>query len=334
MNLNKRKTSMIKFRTSVEIQGNTRRISPQSGIFLCGSCFSINMGEKFRNAGFNTLYNPFGTLYNPVSILQCLSRIHDEKLFDKNDFFYANNRWQSYELHGDYAGTDFQDILNKINQSIKNSHQFLKEASFAFITLGSAFVFKLIENNTIVANCHKQANQLFHREILSEVIVLETLKGIIKKLKNINPDIEIIFTVSPVRHWRDGAIANQASKSRLISSLYELTQKNKAAYFPSYEIVMDELRDYRFYAEDMLHINTTAQNYIWQKLQECYFDSLGKQFVQETEKIYKDLTHRPLNPNSNEYLKFKDKTRQKIKSLEKKYKTTLSFFNNFENKTG
>jgi len=324
---------MTKFRTSIEIQEYTHKISPKSGVFLCGSCFSINMGEKFRNAGFNTLYNPFGTLYNPISIFQCLTRIHDEKKFNKNDFFFANNRWQSYELHGDYAGTDLENTLNKINQSIKTSHQFLKDASFAFITLGSAFVFKLIEKNTIVANCHKQANHLFRREILSEAIVFETLSGIIKKLKNINPSIEIIFTVSPVRHWRDGAIANQASKSRLISSLYELSSKNNANYFPSYEIIMDELRDYRFYAEDMLHINSTAENYIWQKLQESYFNSQSKQFVQETEKIYKALNHRVINPNSDEYLKFKKKTWQKIKSLEQKYQTTLSFFNNFENKT-
>jgi len=324
---------MTKFRTSIEIQEYTHKISPKSGVFLCGSCFSINMGEKFRNAGFNTLYNPFGTLYNPISILQCLTGIHDEKKFDKNDFFFANNRWQSYELHGDYAGTDLENTLNKINQSIKTSHQFLKDASFAFITLGSAFVFKLIEKNTIVANCHKQANHLFRREILSEAIVFETLSGIIKKLKNINPSIEIIFTVSPVRHWRDGAIANQASKSRLISSLYELSSKNNANYFPSYEIIMDELRDYRFYVEDMLHINSTAENYIWQKLQESYFNSQSKQFVQETEKIYKALKHKVINPNSEEYLKFKKKTWQKIKSLEQKYQTTLSFFNNFENKT-
>ena len=333
MNLSKSKTRMTKFRTPVEIQEHTHKITPKSGIFLCGSCFSINMGKKFRNAGFNTLYNPFGTLYNPISILQCLTRIYEEKKFDKNDFFFINNRWQSYELHGDYAGIDLGNTLNKINQSIKTSHQFLKDASFAFITLGSAFVFELIEKNTIVANCHKQANHLFRRKILSEATIFKTLLEIIKKVESINPAIEIIFTVSPVRHWRDGAIANQASKSRLISSLYELGQKTKAAYFPSYEIIMDELRDYRFYTEDMLHINSTSENYIWQKLQESYFNSQSKQFIQETEKIYKALNHKVINPNSNEYLKFKDKTWQKIKLLEKKYQTTLSFFNNFENKT-
>ncbi len=307
------------FRTIVEIEKSDTQITPQSKLFLCGSCFSINIGQKFQKTGFHTLYNPFGTLYNPHSIHACLQRIINKQFFTSDDFFFANRRWQSYQLHSDYSGTQLPAALEKINTTIQQAHQHLKNSQFAFITLGSAFVFELTQTQQIVANCHKQHARLFKRYMLKHRQIIQILTNIITEIRHFNPQIKIIFTVSPVRHWRDGAQGNQASKARLISALYELRQNTYIHYFPSYEIVMDELRDYRFYADDMLHIAPLAEEYIWKKLQQTFFSPQAKQYAVEMLKIHKALNHIPTNPQSEEYRQFLNKIHRRRQEIIKKY---------------
>ncbi len=314
----------MKFRTEIEIAKFEHEIKPKSKLFLCGSCFTQNIGQKFTESNFDVLYNPFGILYNPHSIANCIHRIAEQSYFSEADFFHTANRWQSYELHSDYAAKGQTETIERINRSIEKANQQLKEAEFIFLTFGSSFVFELISNQQIVANCHKQAAKLFRSRFLSQGEIQAALQKSINDLKKLNQKASIIFTVSPVRHWRDGAFGNQISKSNLFTALYKFTENRQVTYFPAYEILMDELRDYRYYADDMLHLSNLAIEYIWQQMQATYFSAEAMSFYVEIQKIKKAVQHRPINPQSEAYKQFKANTLEQIQKLAKKYDIDLS----------
>ena len=234
-----------------------------------GSCFSENIGSYLNQYQFNTNINPFGIIYNPVSIFGNLRSIIDKKIYLTDDLKYYNELYLSIDHHGKFSGINKNEVLETINSSIEKASADFNESKYIILTLGTSIVYQYLETKNIVANCHKIPNTAFEKRMLK----IEEIKNAYNEIKTALKDKIILFTVSPVRHWRDGAVENQRSKSILTESVHQLiTENSNCFYFPAYEIMMDELRDYRYYTEDMLHPNTTAIKYIWQRFCETYFN--------------------------------------------------------------
>jgi hypothetical protein len=310
----------MKFRTEINIEFSYKSISYEDKIMLLGSCFSENIGELFSINKFNVNINPFGIAYNPLSICKSISFLIDNKSFSEKDLFFDNGLWKSFSHHGSFSDASKLICLEKINQRIRQGSEHLQKASFLIITLGTAWVYELKTTKEIVNNCHKLSEKTFNRRRLSVKEIENCFNDLIPTLKQINPNLELIFTVSPIRHWKDGAHENQLSKSCLLLAIEELQKKfNFIHYFPAYEIVMDELRDYRFYAEDMLHPNKIAIDYIWEKFTETYFSGETKKTRKEIEHIIKAQSHRPFNPDTKEHQYFLKKIEEKKTELKEKY---------------
>lgn len=307
----------MEFRTIVNIPKLNLDINYKSKIVLFGSCFTENIGGKLKELMFDVNINPFGILYNPISVKNSLDFIIENKKFNDQDIAFQNERWFSYYHHSRFSNSDKNKCIENINDSISIAHSQLKDAKFLFLTFGTARVYKLIESNKIVSNCHKQPSSLFSNEILSVEEIVAEYKELITKLKGFNKNLQIIFTVSPVRHWKDGAHENQISKSTLILAINKLVEEfENASYFPAYEILMDDLRDYRFYAEDMLHPNEIGINYVWEKFKEAYFNNETKRISEKISALIKAKEHRAFNPESESYKKFNENNLKKIKELE------------------
>lgn len=307
---------MNTFRTEIIIPNIKSKINYNSKIMFLGSCFSNNIGSKLSANKFDTLINPFGVIYNPISVSNSLDILIDNKVFLDKDLYFDNNQWQSFSHHSIFSNIEKHLCLEGINKSIEKSSAFLKQADCLFITLGTAWVFKLIENQKIVSNCHKLSPNKFERQRLSIDTIIKVYDTLVHKLKKYNPKIEIIFTISPIRHWKDGAHENQLSKSTLLLAVDHLQKKHSYInYFPSYEIVMDELRDYRFYGDDMLHISNVAIDYIWTKFIESLISSDSISTMKNISKIIQACNHRPFNYTSSQHQLFIQKTLNKIKQL-------------------
>jgi len=306
---------MNEFRTVVKLR-STKVISYDSVLLFMGSCFAESIGDKFVNRRFNAIVNPFGVLYNPVSVKQGLEILLEKRLFDENDLFEHESRWHSFYHHSRYSSADKDFALEKINADVKKGHETLRNADFLFVTFGTSWVYENIENGNIVANCHKLPASRFIRYRLEVNDITGIYSGLISKMRELNPDLKIIFTVSPVRHWKDGAHGNQLSKSVLLLAIDELERKfENVGYFPAYELVMDDLRDYRFYAEDMIHPSSVAVDYIWGRLSDTYFDDKARLFVKEMERVMKAREHRPFNDKGEEYRAFLENNLKKLESL-------------------
>ncbi len=309
---------MIKFKLEIEPEKFKNKIDYTKKIMFIGSCFSENIGKKLCNFKIPCLINPFGILYNPQSVLKSLQDIVNLRTFNEDDLYFYKERYISFAHHGIFSGTDKLTVLKKINNSISNAHDFLKEASLLYITFGTFRAYKLLTNNTIVANCHKLPHYKFENSLLDLDNVYDSYNALIDNLKTFNPNLEIVFTVSPVRHWKDGAVNNQVSKSYLFILINKLLDKyNHTHYFPSYEIMMDDLRDYRFYADDLLHPNDLAVDYIWEKFEDSFFSSETKELVKKVKQIQRNLQHKALYPETEEYKKFAAKNAEQIRLLEK-----------------
>jgi hypothetical protein len=306
---------MDAFRTIINLDKSNFSMNHDHYIMLLGSCFAENIGEKLTNYKFITSTNPFGVLYNPASIKQSLELLLEGKLFNEKDMNLHNNLWFSYFHDTSFSETNKNKCLAGINDRLNAASLFLKTTNFLIITLGTAWVYRLKSSGAVVANCHKIPENQFTRKLLSVEEIVADLQEIINKLKNLH----IIFTVSPVRHWKDGAVQNQVSKSTLLLAINKLVQANKnTSYFPAYEIMMDELRDYRFYAADMLHVNEVAINYIWEKFGEVFFDKNTHELIESIDKIRKARNHRLLLNELGETKKFAIGMLDKIKSLNKR----------------
>ena len=296
------------------------QINYNSKLLLLGSCFSENIGNKLAYYKFQSAVNPFGILFQPKAIETLITNAINQKKYSDEDIFFHNERWHNFEAHSSLSSTDKNEITNNLNTANTATLNYLKNSTHIVITLGTSWVYRYIETDTIVANCHKIPQKQFLKEILSVEEITESLEAIISLLKTINNKVSIIFTVSPVRHLKDGFIENQRSKAHLLSAIHQIIEpRNNTHYFPSYEIMMDELRDYRFYAEDMIHPNKTAIDYIWEHFSEVWLSEEAEQTMKEVATIQKGLTHRSFNPTSEAHLKF-------LKNLEQKKETLLKAF--------
>lgn len=288
-----------------------------------GSCFAVNMSEKLDYFKFQNHCNPFGILFHPLAIEKLIDFAVSGKQFTENDIFFHNELWHCFDVHSDLSNSNNEELLVSLNAIIKSTNHHLIESTHFIITYGTSWVYRNIESNSIVANCHKVPQKQFKKELLSVGEIEESIANTIKLIHSINPNCNIIFTVSPVRHIKDGFIENQWSKSNLISAIHSVLNtehcKLNTGYFPSYDIMMDELRDYRFYAEDMLHPNQVAIDYIWKRFKETTISENAFGVMEEVERIQKSLSHKPFNPNSESHLKFESKVREKITILENQY---------------
>jgi GSCFA family len=310
----------MQFTTQIPILKSNNPIDYGSRILSLGSCFAQNMGEKFDYFKFQMITNPFGIIFNPVSIEKLLSRVVNQELFTEKDVFFYNERWHSYEVHSDLSNNNKEDLISNLNTILKSINQQLTKSTHIIITLGTAWVYRSIETNEIVANCHKVPQNKFAKELLSLEIISKSIQNTINLIHSINKEIKFIFTISPVRHIKDGFVENNVSKSNLISALYSsIIHHPSSNYFPSYEIMIDELRDYRFYAQDMLHPSQVAIDYIWVRFFENYINE--KEFVtmQEVCDIQKALHHKPFNPDSESHQKFENTVKEKITKLVSQY---------------
>ncbi|NPA35720.1 MAG: GSCFA domain-containing protein [Chlorobi bacterium] len=311
---------MPEFRTVIGLEESHDKILYDSVLMFLGSCFSENIGERFIARQFNAVVNPFGTLYNPASVSKAIELLIENRNVKEDELFLHRGVWNSFSHHSRYSGQDKNKVLSGMNQDLSQAHEMLKKAGFLFVTLGTAWVYELKETGNVVANCHKLPSSYFKRYRQDVHDVTGVLSEMIGKVKVFNPDVKIVFTVSPVRHWKDGAHGNQLSKAVLLLAVDELITKHKDVfYFPAYELVMDDLRDYRFYEEDMLHPDKVAVDYIWQRLQDVYFAEKTKTFAGEIEKLINAKEHRPFNVNGEEYKKFAEKMLKKTIEAARRY---------------
>lgn len=310
----------MNFATQIPIPKSTNPIDYNSKIILLGSCFSENMGEKFTYFKFQNAINPFGIIFNPASIEKLVERVVNHQYFLEKDIFFHNERWHCYEVHSDLSQSNKEAFLDDLNQILQFTNQQILKSTHIIITYGTSWIYRLKSNNEVVANCHKVPQNLFEKEILSTEIIEKSIQNTIDLIQKVNPKINFIFTISPVRHIKDGFVENQRSKAHLISALHSSSfQLPTSSYFPSYEIMMDELRDYRFYAEDMLHPSQVAIDYIWKRFSETNISEESHSIMQEVETIQKGLSHRPFNRNSESHLQFLSKLNDKIVKLQKQF---------------
>lgn len=324
----------MKFHLNYQPIISEQKITHQSEVFFLGSCFSEHIGEKLNDLKFNIISNPFGIMFNPLSIANILNRAIQKKYFQRSDVFQKNDVWLCYETHSSvYALTD-TDLVNDLNETINNIHEKLKTINWLCITFGSAYYYNLLSNKQAVANCHKQPAHLFEKKCVAASEITSVFNQIQHDLLKINPSIRFIYTVSPVKHLKDGLIENSLSKAILIQSSHQLIhQLANGYYFPAYELINDDLRDYRFYEKDLAHPNQLAIEYVWGKFSETFFDSETLNLNLSLQQINLALKHKPFQENSSEYLDFKAKFYAKCKTLDLNYsylnlKSELNFFNN------
>ncbi len=273
-------------------------IKENSTIFMIGSCFAEHIGNKLNNVGYKTIVNPFGILFNPISISNSIASIITNKQFATTDLIQIQDgRYVSLSHHGSCSGLIAETVKDDINSSIIKAHHDLKYSDTLIITLGSAWVYTYLKTETIVANCHKIPNKEFSKRLLDVAEIVDSLNKAILLIKGLNPKLNIIFSISPVKHLRDGVVENQQSKAALILAIAELIKQREANlfYFPAYEIVTDELRDYRFFENDHAHPNQLAIEYVWERFLTSCFDAKAIEKVNEAEQISKALNHKPLH---------------------------------------
>lgn len=310
----------MQFRTQIPISKSQNLIDYNSKIVSLGSCFAENMAEKLDYFKFQNTCNPFGIIFNPVSIEKIIHKAVNQELFTEKDIFFHNERWHCFDVHSDLSNPNKEEFLEILNQILKSTHQQITESSHIIITYGTSWIYRNLESKNIVANCHKVPQKEFSKEILSVEIIEKSIKNTIGLIQKVNPNVNFIFTISPVRHLKDGFVENQQSKAHLITAIHnsQLATRN-SQYFPSYEIMMDELRDYRFYAEDMLHPSQVAIDYIWERFSETTISEESHSIMDEVEAIQKGLAHRSFNPNSESHQQFLSKLQDKMAKIQNQF---------------
>jgi len=320
----------MEFRLAFNPKVFSTTIHHSDNLLLVGSCFTENIGTKLKQAKFDVLENPNGILFNPISIVKSVNSYIQNRQYTADDLFYNNESWHSWEHHSRFSHPDKQQCLEMINQSQAAAHAFLKTADWILITVGSAFVYNLVEGKTplliskgavlsgetSVANCHKIPTDKFNKKLLNAAEVRDAFQLMISNITAFNPVAKIIFTISPVRHLREGFVENNRSKAVLIQAIHNLVEScEKLFYFPAYELVIDDLRDYRFFAEDMVHPNYTATNYVWEKFVFTCIDEPSQQLMKELYIINAARNHKPFNPASEAHKKFLQVNLQKVLAL-------------------
>jgi hypothetical protein len=311
-----------KFQTEIQIPDFAWQTGYQKRNLFMGSCFTENVGNKMAELKYPVDINPFGILYNPVSVANGLRILMQNKKFTEKDLIHYNELWHSFSHHSRFSSLDASETLSNINNRIESAAEFLKNAGFLFITFGTAWVYEYKHTGQTVSNCHKIPEKEFRRFRLTPGEIVEDYRQLLSDLWKFNPEIKIVFTVSPIRHWKDGAIENQRSKAILLLAIDQLVRgfgQGNCNYFPAYEIVMDELRDYRFYEEDMIHLSGPAIQHIWEKFQQVLIDEKSLKISGEVKNIVAAMNHKPFNKFTKEHLQFLKQSLQQTNKLEKKF---------------
>lgn len=310
----------MKLQTSIPLKKhNGNLVDYQSKVLLLGSCFVENISRKLAYFKFQSHQNPVGILFHPKAIETLIVRAVQGKAYNEEDVFFNNGQWHCFEVHSQMSKLDKQVLIAYLNEQLQATRQHIIEASHIVITLGTAWVYTHGQSNLPVANCHKMPQSNFKKVLLSINDITQTLQNIQDQIKVLNASVDIVFTVSPVRHIKDGFVENTRSKAHLIAAIHEFISQPNAEgclYFPSYDIMMDELRDYRFYAEDMLHPNMTAINYIWEKFQQVWLADHTLVTMAEVDAIQKGLLHKPFNSQSDAHIAFLEQLEQRKNTLQ------------------
>jgi len=311
------------FRTKVIPAISEHKLSLEDQILALGSCFAMNIGQKLKDYKFDITVNPFGTLFNPLSIFKLVNQAAHREIIEALGIVEQQGVFHHYDLHSELSKLDKDELLSHANQVLQSVGALLPTTSYIIYTFGTAIVYERKETGDIVANCHKVPGNNFNRRMLSIEEIVHGFKVNYELIKSINKHTRFILTVSPVRHQKESFEQNNVSKSVLrIACEHIVHQNTDVAYFPAFEIMMDELRDYRFYAADMLHPNEMATDYIWKKFQESYFDENQKDFVRKWDKVRKALAHKPFNKDSEQHQLFINKTIRLLQEF--KDKTDIS----------
>ena len=310
----------MNFRTQVELPERETEIRHSERIMLFGSCFAENIGNLLKENKFRCDVNPFGVLYNPLSIANALNQILEGKEYEEEDLFFSGGLWHSWMHHSDFSAPSQEEALALMNFRLAKAKENLAKADWLVMTWGTAYVYIHQEMQKVVGNCHKQPDKTFRRLMLNAEAFVEECRGVLKKCREVNPNLKVLFTVSPIRHAKDGMHGNQLSKATLLLAIDEICRTcPDCFYFPSYEIIMDELRDYRFYADDMIHLSSKSVEYIWECFSRCYFSKETQAVMKEWMEIKKALDHKPFRPDSDAYRAFLSQIVLKIMQMKEKF---------------
>ena len=306
--------------TTIKLKPQQSQINYDSKVVLLGSCFAENIGKQFDYFQFRNLCNPFGVLFHSKAIETLLWMAVQREQYSEGDLFFHNESWHCFDAHSVMSDPDKNRVISGLNEGVSLLHQWLKSASHVIITLGTSWVYKLRDLDMVVANCHKVPQKEFDKMLLSPAEIMQNLRNCIQMIKEIAPDVSILFTVSPVRHLKDGMIENNRSKAHLLAAVHQIVDKVPSVfYFPSYEIMMDELRDYRYYNEDMIHPSPVAIQYIWNKFSEVWISENANDTMKNVAEIQKGQEHRPFNPQSEKHQAFLQKLQQKKEIMQRQF---------------
>jgi len=311
----------MKLMLDIPIAAPDIRINYKDKILVTGSCFTEHIGDNLAALKFNVLQNPNGILFDPSSVAASVISYIGKKEYKGEDLFILNELWQSWDHHSRYSGADRQEVLLQINESIQRAHEFLKTAGWLVITLGSAYSYRLTdEQMRPVANCHRAPGNWFNKHLMSVEEVTVSMDLMLYRLFQFNPHLKVIFTISPVRHIRDGVINNNRSKARLIEAVHQLVNKfPRLYYFPAYELVIDVLRDYRFYDLDLVHPNYQATNFVLEHFIESFVDEASRELMKEVRQVVNARKHKPFHSSTEAHKKFMLLNAEKTKDLLRDY---------------
>lgn len=311
---------MMEFRTKVKWSDPALTLVPQSKVTLMGSCFAVNVGSRMQAAMMDVHVNPFGVLYNPLSIAAVCKAMLSDGTFPDNCFFESDGLWHSWLNDSTFSDETKEECVSHFVRICHEELERLRTSDVLFLTLGTNRCYELKNMGLIVGNCHKQPSAWFEERILTVEEIVESMSSMLKGLWTVNPALKVVWTVSPYRYQKYGLHESQLGKAVLLLAIDQLCRKDdRCSYFPAYEIVLDELRDYRFYNEDMLHPSPVAVSYIWECFCQHYFTPQMHEYVESCEKLSKALSHRPLHPDSESYRQFISKTLLKLEQLKQKY---------------
>ncbi|MGV0924603.1 GSCFA domain-containing protein [Empedobacter tilapiae] len=308
----------MQFRTTFQIQSSDFKLNHQHKILTIGSCFSDEIGKRLIDLKFDGLINPFGVIFNSHSIQNLIEKSIQKKYFTTADVHQNGEEFFCFDVHSSFNALTKEAVLEELNSTLDQVHDYIHSCDVVMITLGTSWIYEWKTSNQVVANCHKVDAKKFEKRLLTSEENLKSLELIVSDLKKINPTIRIITTVSPVRHTKDGMVENNVSKARLLDALYQLSlQHNQVEYFPSYELVLDDLRDYRFFKEDLIHPSKQAVDYIWERFSETYFEQSTQTIIQKINKVISAINHRPFSEESDSHQQFLVKTITLMNELEK-----------------
>jgi hypothetical protein len=309
---------MKEFRTEVKVSPASRPVDIKSGILTQGSCFADAIGHRLASHKMKTLINPFGVIYNPESIHKVFEYSIFNEPLPEHTYVHHHEVYSNYNFHSEFSARTKDELASRLTNTIGSTHYFLKDADWLLLTYGTAWSYQRKETGEVVANCHKLPSAMFTKSLMTLDAISASFKNLFNHLKKFNPKIKIILTVSPVRHLKDTLELNSVSKSLLrVACHHFCTQYDDVEYFPAFEMMMDDLRDYRFYKEDMLHPTSEAEDYIWEKFVERYFSTDMKEFVKKWKVVSAALRHKPFHPQTALHQQFLRDTLKKLEELER-----------------